>query len=363
MIDMKKFRMDLHKIPELGHEEFKTKSYILNAISQLDCTVQTVDTGVVLYFDNGCDRTIAFRADMDALPICEETGLKFASIHPEKMHACGHDGHMAILLGLAHWLSENGATVDKNVVLVFQPSEEKNAGANTIIDSGILQKHSVEAIFGLHLWPGLEKNSIWTRQNELMAISSEVDVEIVGRSVHVADSELGVDALYVASKFLAEAYKVEAALSDDIFRLLKFGQMQSGSVRNALSDHTKICGTLRSYDPDVHRYFQEELGRIAKVFDDEFGTVTKVSYHHGYKVLINDPNLVAKVKSFAPEIRELEKPVLQAEDFGLYRKICPILFFFLGVGDTDPLHNEKFDFDMAVLDVGLDLFIEIVKNY
>jgi len=363
MIDLKKFRLDLHQIPELGFEEFKTQAYILNTIKELDCTIQTVDTGIVLYFDNKAECTIAFRADMDALQIQEATGLEFASTHTGKMHACGHDGHMAILLGLAHWLNENGSTLNKNVVLVFQPSEERNAGANRVIDSGILQGLNVEAIFGLHLWPGKEKNSLWTRQDEFMAISSEVDVEITGRSVHVADSEVGIDALYVASNFLIDAYSMEARLPDNIFRLLKFGKMHSGSVRNVISDYAKICGTFRSYDPVIHQHLQDELRRIADHYDAEFGTTTTITCKHGYKAVINDSELVDKVKSFVPTLNELAKPVLQAEDFGLYRKICPILFFFLGVGEVAPLHNEKFDFDMTVLETGLDLFIEIVKNY
>ena len=363
MIDLKKFRMDLHQIPELGFEEFKTQAYILDVIRELDCTVQTVDTGVVLYFDNKADHTIAFRADMDALQIQEETELAFASTHTGKMHACGHDGHMAILLGLAHWLSDNEATINKNVVLVFQPSEERNAGAKRVINSGILQGLNVEAIFGLHLWPGLEKNSIWTRRNEFMAISSELNVEITGRSVHVADSELGSDALYVASKFLVDAYSMEARLPDDVFRLLKFGKMESGSVRNVISNDAKIHGTLRSYDPVIHQHMQDELRRIANHYDAEFGTTTTITCKHGYKAVINDSQLVDRVKNFFPTIKELDKPVLQAEDFGLYRKICPILFFFLGVGDTAPLHNEKLDFDMTVLEAGLDLFIKIARNY
>jgi len=362
MTDFKKFRMDLHQIPELGFEEYKTQSYILAATAKLDCTVQTVDTGVILYFNNNARRTIAFRADMDGLQIQEETGLDFASTHPGKMHACGHDGHMAILLGLAHWLSENGKTVDKNVVLVFQPSEERNAGANRVIDSGILQGLNVDAIFGLHLWPGMEKNSIWTRKNELMAKSSEVNIEIAGRAVHVANSAAGGDALHVASKLLVDAYSMAAQLPDDVFRLLKFGEMQSGAVRNVIPDHAKICGTLRSYDPEVHQYLQNELAQIARSCDTECATTTTISYNHGYEALVNDSELVAIVKNFIPTIRELEKPVLQAEDFGLYRQICPTLFFFLGVGEVAPLHNEKFDFDMAVLEVGFDLFVEIIKK-
>jgi len=363
MSELKKFRTDLHQIPELGFEEHKTQAYILNAVAELNCTVHTVDTGVILYFDYQAERTIAFRADMDALPIKEVTGLSFASTHEGKMHACGHDGHMAILLGLACWLNDHGATLNKNVVLVFQPSEERDAGANSIIDAGILQAYNVEAIFGLHLWPGKEKGSVWTRANELMAAANELDVEIKGRAVHVADSGLGVDALYVASKFLIDAYSMIDELPKEVFRLLKFGKMHAGSVRNVISDEALLSGTLRSYDPEIHQQLQNELQRIADRYDAEFGTTTSIIYKDGYDAVINDEALVSRVKNIIPMLNELEIPVLQAEDFGLYRKICPTLFFFLGVGDTAPLHNEQFDFEMSVLEDGLNLFVEIVKNY
>jgi len=363
MIDLKKFRTDLHQIPELGLEEFKTQAYILDVAKNLNCTIQTVKTGVILYFDHQAERTITFRADMDALPIEEATGLPFASNHPGKMHACGHDGHMAILLGLAHWLNDNGTTLNKNVVLVFQPSEEKNAGANVIIDSGILQELRTEAIFGLHLWPGKAKNSIWTRSHEFMASASELDIHLTGRAAHVADSHLAADALQAASQFVIDAYEMEAKLPKEVFRLLKFGEMHSGSVRNAISDSTSIYGTLRSYDPTIHQHMQDELQRIAAQTDAKFGTITAINYIAGYDAVINDAELVTRVKSFISTVNELEKPVLQAEDFGLYRRICPALFFFLGVGDTAPLHNEKFDFDTTVLETGLDLFIKIAQHF
>jgi len=363
MNNLKKFRTDLHQIPELGFEEYKTQAYILNTVSDFNCTIQTVDTGIILYFDNKAKQTIAFRADMDALPIQEKTGLAFASTHEGKMHACGHDGHMAILLGLAQWLNDNYTSLNKNIVLIFQPSEEKEAGANLIINSGILQRYNIEGIFGLHLWPGKEKSSIWTRANEFMASANELDIEITGRSAHVADSELGVDALFVASKFLIDAYSIESKLPKEVFRLLKFGEMQAGSVRNVIAGHATLRGSLRSYDATIHQYLQTELQKIADNYDAEYKTTTSIIYKDGYDAVINDANLVDRIKNFIPTINDLEKPVLQAEDFGLYRKICPSLFFFLGVGDTAPLHNEQFDFDMTVLEDGLNLFIEIVKNY
>ena len=363
MNNLAQYRMDLHKIPELGFEEFKTQEYILNIVKNFNCTIHKVKTGLILHFDNNADRTIAVRADMDALPIQEATNLKFASTHLGIMHACGHDGHMAILLGLAQWLNDNYTTLDKNIILVFQPSEERDAGASAIIESGILQEHHVEAIFGLHLWSGKKKGSIWTRINEFMAAANEVDIEISGRASHVANSALGIDALHVASQFLTHAYEMEAKLPKEIFRLVKFGEMHSGSVRNVISDVAKIYGTIRSYDPAIHTHLQTELQRIADIYDTKFGTTTLITYKDGYDAVINDSELVAHVKKSIPAINEMEKPVLQAEDFGLYRKICPTMFMFLGVGDTAPLHNELFDFDMDVLNDGLNLFIDIVRNY
>ena len=363
MIDLKKFRRDLHQIPELGFEEFKTQAYILNALDGLDCKIETVGTGTILYFDTNSPRTIAFRADIDALPIEEETGLGFASRHPGKMHACGHDGHTSILLGLAHFLNENKQTLNKNIVLVFQQSEEKETGAKTVIDSGILQKYNPEAIFGLHLWPGFKKNSIWTRAGEFMATSNELNVHIIGRASHVANSELGIDSIAAACDFLTAAYDMEKQLQSEVFRLLKFGKIEAGTARNIIAGEAIINGTIRSFDEKIHDELKAGIIRIAGTVDDKFKTRTVISYEGAYDAVLNDATVLGKVKTFAPFINELVDPVLQGEDFGLYRGVCPILFFFLGVGDVAPLHNEKFDFDMDVLDTGLNLFKEIVLNY
>lgn len=363
MEQLKIFREDLHQMPELGFEEIKTQAYILEAVKTLRCQVETVKTGVILYFDKGADKTIAFRADMDGLPITEQTGLPYASKHGGKMHGCGHDGHMAILLGLANKLDSWEGDLRVNVVLVFQPSEERDAGANVIIDSGILTQYGVEAMFGLHLWPGLEQGQVYTRKNEFMAADNAVTIDILGKSAHVADAEKAADALYVASHLLCDAYGLEKTLPKEIYRLLKFGKITSGTAANIISDEAQIKGTVRSYDPEVHAQLQNGLEQIAKKYDDTYGTATTITYGAGYEALINDPDLVDKVIALCPDVTELEKPVLQAEDFGLYRKVCPITYFFLGVGDTAPLHNPKFDFNTDVLINGLNLFINILSGY
>ena len=354
------FRINLHQIPELGFEEFETKTYLYNQIKDLNCTVHEVgDTGLLLYFDFGQKKTLAFRADMDALPIEEKTNLHFQSKNIGNMHACGHDGHMAILLGLAHYLHAQ-ESLTKNVVLIFQPSEEKEAGAHTIVDSKLLEHYQVQSIFGLHLWPGLAKGEVYSRQGEFMAQGSEVDVIVHGRAAHVASSEQGVDALQIACRLLTDLYDEEKKLPSDVYRLLKFGEMHSGFVRNILSDKTIVRGSVRSFDPMIHQKLKALIAETALRYETDYTCQIDVHYNDGYDVVYNHPKLFQQVIKTIPYLHQLEKPVMQSEDFGLYGKTIPAVFFFLGIGDTPPLHNEKFDFDMSVLDKGLQLFLDLL---
>lgn len=362
-MDLTQFRMDLHQIPEEGYEEFKTKAYILEQLKGLNCTIhETASTGVVAYFHSNAEETIAFRADMDALPIEEQTGLPFTSTHPGKMHACGHDGHMSILLGLAHYVHEHLTKLTKNVVLVFQPSEEKEAGAMSIINSGLLDHYQVSAIYGLHLWPGLEKGTVYTRPNEFMAQASETDIKIIGKAAHVASSWEGVDALHAASHFLVDLYRQEAQIEAGTYRLIKFGQSQSGTIRNIISAETNLYGTVRSFYPEVQQRLKALIAESAQKVEKDFGCQVEISYNDGYKAVINNEALYQKATNAIPSIVTLENPVMQAEDFGNYGERYPALFFFLGIGDTAPLHNEKFDFDMGVLDKGIELFVGILEG-
>ena len=358
---LKKYRIDLHQIPELGFEEYKTKAYIMAIIKDFDCTIHEVgETGLVLYFNCDQEKTIAFRADMDALPIQEATGLTFSSRHSGIMHACGHDGHMAILIGLAQYIHHTRQTLDKNVVLIFQPSEERDAGAQKIVDSGLLEKYKIEAIFGLHLWPSFEKGQIYSRANEFMAMASEVTITIYGKAAHVADSKKGIDALHIACDYLSDLYEMETTLPEAVYRLLKFGECHSGSVRNAISDQTVLYGTLRSFTNEIHHDLKKQIQAIATKYEEAHGCQIQIEYNDGYDAVINDPQLLAYIYSKIPSLKLLENPVMQSEDFSLYRQICPSLFFFLGVGETAPLHNDCFDFEMDVLQAGLDLFVDIL---
>ena len=354
-------RHALHQIPELHKDLPKTLAYLKQALSGLGCTVFSPDgAGLCAWFDFGQDRAIAFRADMDALPIQEKTGAPYASLHEGKMHACGHDGHMAILLELARRLSKKKA-LPHNVLLLFQPAEETTGGARDICRTGIFQKRNVQAIFGLHLWPGLEAGVIASREWELMARSCEVTVDIYGKSAHIAKASEGIDALMAGAEFYRRAMELERMLPERIFRLLKFGKFQSGTVRNALSAHTHMEGSLRAFQDDVFDYLAQGLRSAGKAVEEEFGCRVELHMSDGYPAVMNPPELFRGVEK-AVSFQKLEKPFMTAEDFSWYQKVLPGMFFFLGLGDTPALHADTFDFDERILLKGADFFEELVDK-
>ena len=358
-----KFRTDLHQIPELGHEEFKTQEYILNELEGLDCKIDKVGTGVVAYFDTGGEKTIAFRCDMDALPITEETNLSFKSLHVGKMHACGHDGHMSMVIGLAHYISENKKDINKNIVLIFQPSEERDAGANVIIDSGLLQGYNTSAIFGMHLWPMLEKGRVFSRAGEFMAGASEIDITVHGEATHIANTGEGINAMQIGAKLILAINELDESIPDDKYSFIRFGKMQSGVAGNILSAKTEFFGSLRTFDADMKLEIKDKLESIVTSLEKEYNTKINIEYRDGYDPVINNKALLDGLIDKGMPVIVLDKPSMTAEDFGLYAKIAPINFFFLGLGETPALHNEKFDFDMEVLESGFEFFKRIIEKY
>ena len=355
-------RRALHQIPELELDLPKTMEYLYSALSALKCRViSPMEGGLCAYFDFGASGTIAFRADCDALPITENTGLDFASTHPGRMHACGHDGHMAILLELARRLDKK-TSLRHNVLLVFQPGEENPGGAKLLCELGVLDAFRVEAIFGLHLWPGLEAGQVYSRERELMSRSCEVDVDFYGKSAHIAKAAEGVDALAAAMEFYRRATAMERALPEDVFRLLKFGRMEAGTVRNALAAHACLEGSLRAFQDEVFEGLRECLYRIGADIGRETGCTVEVSMNDGYPAVLNPEDLYRRVKSLVP-FRELAEPSMTSEDFSWYQRHLPGLFFFLGTGDTPALHADNFNFDEQILVKGADFFEKLAENY
>ena len=355
-------RRALHAIPELGMELPKTAAYIKNALKDLGCEVFCpLEYAVCAYYDFGAARSIAFRADMDALTVTEETGLPFASTHAGQMHACGHDGHMAILLELARRLSKK-EKLPYNVLLIFQPGEEAPGGAEPICQTGVLEKHNVIAVFGLHLWPGAEKGAIYTRKNELMSRGTELTIDIYGKSTHIGNPSAGIDATAAAVEFYRQIRQVEADLPDNIYRLLNFGMFSSGTVRNALSAHAVLEGSLRTFYDDIFDGLCEKVYEVAANVEKQFGCTVKVHMSEGYPAVINDPDLTDRAYAAVP-FNWLDKPSLASEDFAQYQLRVGGVFFFLGVGDTAALHATTFNFDEEVLLKGADFFEQLAENF
>ena len=355
-------RRALHQIPELDRALPKTIEYLKNSLSGLKCQVfSPMDSALCAWFDFGAKDAIAFRSDMDALPIQEKTRLSYTSTHQGRMHACGHDGHMAILLELARRLDQK-EKLDRNVLLVFQPAEETTGGARDLCATGVFKKYRVEAIFGLHLWPGLAEGVVASRRKEMMSRSCEVKVDIYGKSAHIAKAGEGIDALAAGTEFYRKVMAMEGALPKKLFRLLKFGKFESGTVCNAISGHTHIEGSLRAFQDDVFYGLRAGIVSIGKDIERSTGCSVSIYMNDGYPAVMNPPALYDRVRK-AVEFQELSAPSMITEDFSWYQKTLPGVFFFLGVGDTPALHADDFAFREEILLKGADFFEELAEKF
>ncbi len=333
---LREYRRQLHRIPEPDRTLPKTTAYLRGVLSGLPCELfSPCEAAVCAYFDLNKTKTVAFRADMDALPIQEQTNAPYASQHEGFMHACGHDAHMAMLLALAQELSES----KYNVLLIFQPAEETTGGAKAICESGVLEKYGVSEIYALHLWPEAKKHSVCASVSGMMARSSEITAEFFGKSAHIAKPSEGDDALLAAAKFVIEAKKLEFS------GILGFGKMQSGSVRNAVSDYSKLEGSLRCHD-DAE--FERVVSQLRNLLPDR----AKLTVSEGYPPIKNDAAVLEKAKRLWPI--EPAEPSFLTDDFSEFLRRVPGVYFRLGLGGG-ALHTPTFDFDETVLDTGVAL--------
>ena len=356
------YRRALHQIPELDRDLPETLAYLRSILEPLRCTLSSPIPGsLCAFFDFGKADAIAFRSDVDALPIQEKTGLPFASAHPGKMHACGHDGHMSMVLDLAVWLDAQ-RDLNHNVLLIFQPAEETTGGAKDLCQSGVFEQYNVKCLFGLHLWPALPAGVVASRKKEMMSRSCEVSVTITGRSSHIAKAEEGLDALAAGVEFYRRAVELEKELSPDIYRLLKFGRMESGTVRNAVSGKTLLLGSLRAFQDEVFFGLQDGLRAIGREIEKETGCTVDVHANDGYPAVWNPDDLFDQVRQAGVDFEILDKPVMISEDFSWYQRHLPALFFFLGCGPAPALHADNFAFDESILTVGADFWKEIAAK-
>lgn len=361
-------RRALHQIPELDKDLPQTMAYLHRALEPLPCALSSPIAGsLCAFFDFGQPTAIAVRSDADALPIQETTGLPYASRHPGRMHACGHDGHMAMVLELAHRLTgrlQAHQSLPHNILLVFQPAEETTGGALDLVKSGVFEDHKVAAIFGLHLWPDLPAGIIASREGALMSRTCEITLEITGRSSHVAKAEEGLDAMAAAVVFHQRTAQLEASLPPQVYRLCKFGKLTAGTVRNAIAGQARMEGTLRAFQDQVFYQLLDRLHAIAREVAEQTGCQLSLTTSEGYPAVNNPAPLYRKVRAACPGLwQEMENPVMISEDFSWYQAHLPGIFFFLGAGPAPALHADNFQFPEGILETGADFWETLVTHY
>ena len=369
--ELRQMRRNLHKIPELGLKEYKTSAYIREKLTSFGITeLETwLETGVVAVIrGKGKGQAVAFRADMDALPVTEQTGCDFTSEHVGCMHACGHDGHVTVLLGFAKYLQEHKDELKNDVVLIFQPAEEGPGGAQLLVDAGLFEKHPVRCIIGCHIFPQVPQGKVACRKGAMMARNGEVDVHIYGESAHGAQPQLGHDAVLAAGAGITGLHTI---LSRNVSPLdsgvLTFGAIHGGEACNIIAKEVKLEGTMRAFSDEAYETMTKRVQEVASGIAAGYGCKGEAVFRHMYRVVDNDPKLVELLQEVAGDNYEETPPYMLAEDFSLYLQKVPGMFFFLGSGNaekgyTHSLHSAQFQFDEEILALGVETYAKLLKK-
>lgn len=364
------YRNELHQIPELGFEEYKTSSYIKSELTKMGLAFEEVlGTGVLVYLKGqDAKQTLAFRADIDGLPVLEATGKVCPSGHVGKMHACGHDGHMSMLLGFAKYLSDKQMQLNDNIVLIFQPAEEGPGGAKELVELGIFEKYAIDKIYGIHLMPDVEQGKFGVCKGPAMAMVGEVDIDIITESAHGAMPHMGKDAVLIASECVMGLQSIVSRNINPIKpAVLTVGVFQSGTRRNILSGKTRLEATVRAFDKESFDLILSRIDTYLRGMEAAYEVNINIEKRVLYPPVINDEGLFDHFVSLNEGKIEIMAPQMISEDFAYYQECVPGLFYFLGTKNEEknyifPLHNDRFDFDDAVLLDGVQSYIELLKS-
>lgn len=362
-------RRDIHRHPELSNQEIETTERIRRFLKQDGLALQPFSNciGGFVRLDQGKEKTLCMRADIDALPLTEKTGLPFASVNPGVMHACGHDMHTAIAAGVACELNRVRDRLNCNLVVLFQPAEESSpiGGARPIVESGFLEAQRIDALYGLHNWPSLPVGEIGVKPGAIMAASDRFHIEIIGRTAHAAEPHLGVDAIMIASKIdcaLVQDLRHEVDPFDPIS--VSIGAFSTEGRYNIVCEHAALDGTVRSTHEGTREYLHRRIREIAEGIARTYGGEAKVEITKGYGVVDNDPRLYeafaecAKRVIGADNIHTDIHPSLIGEDMYYYGTRIPILYFHLGSESQHPLHSNQYLPKEACIETGIDLMTE-----
>jgi len=365
------WRRHFHAHPELSLNEFQTAKYISDLLSGWGIKHRTGIAGtgieVVLEGRNPSKKTIALRADLDALPITEENNVSYKSQNEGVMHACGHDMHTASLLGTLRILNSLKADWEGNVKFIFQPAEEKlPGGASLMIKEGILKNPEPSGIFGQHVFPSLETGKAGFRSGQYMASSDELYITVTGRGGHAAMPSEYNNPLFIAARLL-RAYEqlISEFKQQSIPTVLSFGKITGNGATNIVPDKVYIEGTFRTMEEDWRKQVHKKLTTLAKTIGDETGSVCEMNIIHGYPSLINHQKLTERARKAAEEflgkenVVELE-PRMTSEDFAYYSQVIPGCFYRIGTGNkakgiVSPVHTPTFNIDENALETGCGL--------
>ena len=366
------FRRDIHANPELAYQEHRTAKKIAEALSELGLEVHTGigRTGLVASLKVGnSDRTIGLRADMDALPMHEETGLPYASRNTGVFHGCGHDGHVSMLLGAAQHLA-NTRRFDGTVHLIFQPAEEGEAGARAMIEDGLFERFPCDRVFAFHNWPDLPAGTISTRSGPIMAAADKFEILVEGRGGHAAMPHQTPDVILAASDLVTQLNSlVSRRISPMSTAVLSVTQIEGGSSHNVLPATVRVVGTVRTFDADVQDRIEESLRLITEGVAIAIGTRMTVNYNRYYPATINNAEAVEEALKAAAGIAHAEvapDPAFTSEDFGFMLQACKGAYIWLGQGrgNSDvPLHHPRYDFNDDVLATGIRLHVALVERH
>lgn len=369
-------RRELHRIPELAFKEHKTSKRVAEELRALGLQVETgvAQTGVVGVLDSGKPGpTLAFRADMDALPIQEATGLPFASEHPGAMHACAHDGHTATLLTVAGLLAQAKDSWRGRVVCFFQPAEEGPGGAEPMIRAGVVEQYRPDAILGLHLWTFAEIGTVAASAGPLMASADEFTIVIRGKGGHGALPHTANDTIVTASQVvLALQTLVSRNISPLDSGVVTVGRIQGGTAVNILPETVELHGTVRALSEGVRDTLEARLAQVATASAEAHGCRAEVDYRRGYPVVVNDAAMAAAVAEAASEVlgpeRLIDGRTLAGEDMSYWLNAVPGCFFLVGAanrakGLTEPHHSPRFDIDEDSMLIGADILRRTALGY
>ncbi len=372
-IETEAWRQHLHQIPELQYDVIETAKFISDKLRSFGC--DEVATGIgrtgvvaIIHGKNGVGDVIGLRADMDALPIAEATHLPYASKTPGKMHACGHDGHSAMLLGAAKYLSET-RNFAGSVALIFQPAEEGGAGAKAMVDDGMMDRFKISRVFGMHNLPGLPVGSFAACEGPIMAAADKFDMAIRGRGGHAALPHQTIDPLLAGSHLVTSLQGIVSRNTDPLAALvISVTKFNAGSAYNVIPSIAHIAGTVRTLQPAMRDTAERRIREMAAGIALMFGVEIDVQYHRYYPVTVNhtlETELamrVARNVAGDAKVNAKAQPTMGAEDFSFMLQARPGSFIFMGNGESAGLHHPEYDFNDEAIGHGVSYWVQLVET-